>query len=137
MRIKCNILLIIVVSSVFISSCKDNNEDNDHYESLLTGIYRNDSESDVQKLSFSYNGTELTGKKVEFTVKSPLKAVLIFENIISGENKTQFFVDLIGGSGENDFIYEFNGIYETKTFQKINYSGKIKQNLLVLNLDDK
>lgn len=92
-----------------------------------------------RELIFVYNGDTLTNRKVDFVSLGFVtpQAILTFENVISGEEKTVLTVDLIeSGNPDNArFRLLFEGVYQTES-HSIKYSGFIEQFQMLLELKE-
>jgi hypothetical protein len=86
-----------------------------------------------------YNGDTLTNRKVEFVSSGYVKpkAILTFENVISGEAKTVLTADLTEAINPDNGRrrLSFEGVHET-AFHFIKYSGFIEGTQLLLELNE-
>jgi hypothetical protein len=123
-------------------SCGDNSGDpGDHHHpyGTLEGIFPDLTTG--RELILVYNGDALENKRVIFVSRGSLakpRGILTFENVINGEAKTEFKVDLIETvNPDNSDIGRliFEGIYST-TSHSVKYSGYIDLKQLSLNLTE-
>jgi hypothetical protein len=113
-------------------------DDSYHPYAYMEGIYPAPPVYGCE-LILVYNGDTLTNRKVEFVSSGYVKpkAILTFENVISGEAKTVLTADLIEAVNPDNgrLGVSFEGVYETESHY-IKYSGFIEQFRMLLKLNE-
>lgn len=132
-------MLIMPLSLISCGDDDGNPDDFYHPYGYMEGTFPESKNG--RQLTLVYNGNTLENKSVVFVSRGSAEkpqAILTFENVITGESKTQIVTDLtetVNPDKEGLVRLKFEGVYSTKSLT-ISYSGYIEPLVLSLNLEE-